>query len=219
MNLAIRWILEDLNYKYKSNNNYRMDIASNIITQWFTIFQQKIFLENDLGIFISRDDNDKKRFYYYKYIDFYLNSLNEYSNFHAGELTLENYDKKITEFLEKRKNPENIIELVKYDFPLTYICSLYNLYPNKEDRMFSFNDIIASYDVPIILEKIINIYDAKRSMKLADLNIPGNNFFATTNQAQLKQDLKNIPWSLLVEYGNSKCFLLLSYIINEFVGK
>ena len=41
---------------------------------------------------------------------------------------------------------------IKYDFPLTYICSLYNLYPNKEDRMFSFNDIIADYDVPIILK-------------------------------------------------------------------
>ena len=221
MNLAIKWILEDLNYKYKSGNNFSMDIASDIITQWYTKFQQKIFLENDLGIFISRYGCHKKEFYYYQYIDFYQVSLNEYSTFHKGELTPKNYDEKITEFFEKRKNPENINELVKYDFPLTYICSLYNLYPNKEDRMFSFKDIIANYDVPIILKKIIDIYDEKRSLNLADLSLPGKNFFAITNHAQLKQDLKNVPWSpeilyyifvssqknpmsfpLLVEFGN-----------------
>ncbi len=200
MNLAIKWILEDLNYKYKSSHNFSMDIASNISAQWFRIFQQKIFLENDLGIFISGYGSHKKEFYYYQYIDFYEDSLNEYSTFHKGELTPKNYDEKITEFFEKRKNPENINELVKFDFPLTYICSLYNLYPNKEDRMFSFTDITADHSVPIILKKIIDIYDEKRSLNFADLQLPGKNFFATTNLEQLRQDIKNIPWSLEIFY-------------------
>lgn len=201
MNLAIKWILEDLNYKLESSNKFSMKIASNINAQWFKIFQQKTFLENDLGIFISRFGSDKKEFYYYQYLDFYQDSLDEYSTFHKDELTSKNYYEKITEFFEKRKNPENVIELARFDLTLTYLCSLYNLYPNKEDRMFSFNDIIAGYDVPIILKKIIDIYDEKRSLVLDDLKIPGNNFFAITNHAQLMQDLKNVPWSPEILYN------------------
>ena len=200
MNLAIKWILEDLNYKYKSSNDFSMDIASNIIIQWYTRFQQKIFLENELGIFISRDGSEKKEFYYYKYLDFYQDSLDEYSIFQKDELTPKNYDDKITEFLKKRKDPKTIIEFVKYDFALTYICSLYNRYPNKEDRMFSFEDIIAGFDIPIILKKIIDIYDEKRSLNFTDLSLPGKNFFAITNLSQLKRDLKNIPWSFEIFY-------------------
>ncbi len=222
MNLAIKWILEDLNYKYKSGNDFSIGIASNIITQWFTLFQQKIFLENDLGIFISRSGSQKKKFYYYQYLDFYQDSLNEYSTFQKDELTPDNYDEKITEFFEKCKKPENIFELVKFDFPLTYICSLYNLYPNKEDRMFSFNDIIADYNIPTILQKIIDIYDEKRSINFADLNIPGKNFFAITNHAQLQQDFKDVPWSpeilyyiLVSSQKNPMSFPLLVEFENE----
>lgn len=196
MNLAIKWILEDLNFKIRSGNDFEMDIASNIMVQWLKIFQQKVFLENDLGIFIRRPGYQEKKFYYYQYLDFYQDSLDDYSTFNKGELTVENYDKKLTEFFEKCRNPENIFELVKFDFPLTYICSLYNLYPNKEDRMFSFTDIIVDFSVPLILQKLINIYDAKRSSNLDDLNLPGKNFFVITDHAQLKQDFRDIPWSL-----------------------
>ncbi len=195
MTLAIKWILEDLNYKYKTDNNFSVEDTNNIVIQWFGLFREKVFLENDLGIFIKQNESHKKEFYYYQCVDFYQDSLDEYSTFHKGELTPENYYQKITDFFEKRNNPENIHELVKYDFPLTYICSLYNLYPNKEDRMFSFKDIIADYSVPIILQKIIDIYNEKRSSNQADLALSGKNFIEITNHIQIIQDLRDTPWS------------------------
>jgi len=201
MNLAIKWILEDLNYKTKQGGNFSQDKASNIMVQWFTLFLQKVLLENDLGIFVSKLNSNLNVFYYYQFFDFYQDSLDEYSNFSKGELTPENYDEKIAKFIEDRNNPEDIIEFVKIDFPLTYICSLYNLYPNMEDRMFSFTDIAADYGVPIILKKIIDVYDVKRSINFDDLKLPGKNFFATTNFGQLRLDISSIHWSLDIFYS------------------
>ena len=222
MSLAIKWILEDINYKTKQDGDFSQEKATNILIQWFTLFLQKVLLENDLGTFISKLNSNQKVFYYYQYFDFYQDSLDEYSNFSKGELTPQNYDEKIAKYLENRNNPEDIIEFVKFDFPLTYICSLYNLYPNTEDRMFSFKDIAADYGVPIILKKIIDIYDVKRSLNFDDLKLPGKNFFATTNFEQLRLDISNIHWSPDIFYSifvtskrNPMSFPLLIEFSNE----
>lgn len=197
MTIGIRWILEDLNYKIKDSQKFEMGADSKILASWSRLNLQRIYLENELGIFIKNEEVGIK-FYNFKQLLEYHNSVGEFSTFHERSLNKDNLKEKIKNFFDKQNNPSSASEMISNDFPLTYLTSLYEKYPDKEDRIFSFEDVLES-SIPSILAHIIELYDNRRVFRREELGIM--NFFAETSLAQLKEELKNIPWSFDLIYS------------------
>ena len=190
--LGIKWILEDLNFISKTSENYQDTIFS-LPQEWIIYFQRLIYLENDLGNIII-DSNNNEKFYYHEKLKFYLNSLNQFGLLNPNEIKHEKYNEIKQEILEKEIDSKYVEEFAKIHLPLYFVCITYAQYPNMNDRIFSFEDILYNPIVIDYLGYIIDEYKDKRARSPEEWS-KENPYFLSIDFNQLKSDIPKIFWN------------------------
>lgn len=158
-NIALKWILEDLNLKTNDSNIYSREIFG-IPIEWQSEFLKKIYLKNGLGFFIKKDD--KEVFYFTQKLDFYHQSLNPFGLIEPNQIPEEKKTEIITILLEKEKDENYIQRIINFDLPLIFVCMSYLQYPNREDKIFTFEDVLFDPSVIQIISDIHSYYKDKR---------------------------------------------------------
>ncbi|KKN31891.1 hypothetical protein LCGC14_0819350 [marine sediment metagenome] len=195
--IGLNWILEDLNYIGTELPALYSEIPLEILKNWLILFRKKIFLENGLGFYI-KNEIDNYFFYYTKEWVSYGKSLSQFG-FIEPEFLLDDLDLihgSLDQMEKIEQDKEGLKKFVKKDFSLRLISALYDVYPNRTDRLFSFDDIL--YDdtgmIPYALQRIYNYYDDKRSHDLDEFKNTGKPLFFKTNYLSLTQNIPELPW-------------------------
>lgn len=192
-NLAINWILEDLNYKCHDFSNFSTNIVM-ILREWLILYRKKVFLENKLGTFIL-DKEGKKYFYYYKIWVLYNDSLSQFSIIDPERFEQQELEQLTKVLFEKEKESGYIEKYAKTDFPIGLMSLLYHIYPNKNDRIFSFNDIL--YDdtgmIPYAINRISTYYNDKRALTYTELGETEKPYFVIRNYNELISETNELP--------------------------
>ncbi len=194
-NIALKWILEDLNFKVMQSNNYSNEIFE-IPLKWLHVFKNKIYMENELGFFVE-DHEGIRHFYYFQLLDFYNKSLNQFGLIEPKIVEPDKYNSILQDLLEKESDPNYVQEFVNFDLPLIFVCISYLQYPNKNDRIFTFEDII--YDIKVIqhIADIYSFYNNKRAISPEECD-SGGKYYIIKSFKELEQDIPQIMWDDLL---------------------
>lgn len=212
-NLGIKWILEDLNYYYKGSEEFSQEILS-IPNEWLIIFAEKTNIENDLGINIKDHEGNIYHYYFQKWI-FYGDSLYQYGIVDPVKINTEEYIEMTKNMVEKESDLIYMNNFVRYRLPIIFLSALYFIYPDKKEKMFSFDDIFnvsesninQSFLEPYSIAKIYTFYSRKRSLLEKQTN--KRLLFIHRTLSELKYDLKNLPW-----YENLLPYFIISSQVN-----
>ncbi|MBN1800789.1 MAG: hypothetical protein JW891_04740 [Candidatus Lokiarchaeota archaeon] len=160
---------------------------------------------------------DNERFYYFEKLEFYFNSLNQFGMFDPTKLDKKENIEIIKELLKKEKNSEYAKQMAFIHIPLFFVCMAYQQYPNAEDRIFSFEDIL--YD-PIVIDYlgyIYNQYKDKRARSPKEWS-HDNPCFLYIDFNNLKKDIPKIEWNQMLkthiissQYNSMSFPLLIEY--------
>ena len=196
-NVAIKWILEDLNFKTQQSDEYSNDTFT-IPLRWLQFFKRMIYMRNNLGFFIE-DKLGPRQFYYFQILDFYNDSLNQFGLIEPNRIDPVKFNSILEDLLAKESDPNYVKEFINFDLPLIFVCMSYLQYPNMEDRIFTFQDII--YDIKIIqyIADIYSYYNDKRASSPEECN-SGGTYYIIKSFKELKKDFPQIIWDDLLYY-------------------
>jgi len=195
-NIALKWILEDLNLKTNDSNVYSKEIFG-IPIEWQSEFLKKIYLKNGLGFFIKKDD--KEVFYFTQMLDYYHQSLNSFGLIEPNQIPEEKKSEIIDILLEKEKDEAYIQRIINFDLPLFFVCMSYLQYPNIEDRIFTFEDILFDPSVIQIISDIQSYYKDKRPTTPKECE-DGQKYFIVKKIEDLRNELSHIKWNETLEH-------------------
>ena len=198
INLGLKWILEDLNYSYNKINNFSQEII-NIPEQWIILNFEKTNLENDLGVYI-KDKNDNAYFYYFQKWIFYSDSLTQHGIINPDTVEINEYNELARKMLEKEIDVNYMIKFVRNDFPNLFLSTLYFIYPDRKEKMFSFNDVFnvsksefqKSFPEVYSITQILNYYPIQRNKFEQGLN--KEFFFVSKTYLELKREVPDLSW-------------------------
>ena len=189
-NLALKWILKDLNFKVNGNNDYKQEVFG-IPLEWQSIFCKKVYIENNLGFYIKKDD--KEHFFFTQKLDNYHKSLNQFGLVEPTHISEEKMNRIVEDILEKEKDVDYIKRIINLDLPLTFVCMSYNQYPNMKDRIFSFEDILYDPSVIQIISDLHSYYRDKRPKTPEECD-DSKKYFIVNKMQELKTELNHIKW-------------------------
>ena len=195
-NFGIKWILEDLLLFNKVTDDYKNEIFL-IPLKWLDHFKKKIYLENDLGYLILDKENNE-RFYFFEKLGFYFNSLHQFGLVNPKTINPDDFKKIKKEILKKEEDANYTKEFVNIHLPLYFVCLSYLQYPNINDRVFSFKDIVYHPIIIDYLGLIINEYKDQRARNQREWS-KSNPYFKLLTIDQLKQDIPSINWTRNLE--------------------
>ena len=182
-NIGIKWILEDLNYYLTPSKESKNEIFE-IPNKWLNTFKRKVYIENNLGIFI-KDKMNNQYFYQYQIFDIYNKSLIYFGIFPQEGVSSEKFSEIYNKMLEEQSDPEVIKNIVENKLPLLFTHLVYELYPDYENKIFSFDDILYDNTIPDLIGMIVNKTEEKLGPTLNELfekgiyfiSIPSDKFF------------------------------------------
>ncbi|MHA1232612.1 MAG: hypothetical protein ACTSPQ_18425 [Candidatus Helarchaeota archaeon] len=190
-NIGIKWILEDLLFFERKTDDYQDEICI-IPLKWLLLFQKKIYLENNLG-FLILDKKNTEKFYFFEKLNFYHDSLKQFGLI-PRVIDSNEFQEIKNDLLKKEKNLEYVRELVNIHLPIYFVCMAYLQYPNIEDRIFSFEDILYT---PKLIDYIGIIIDTYKNQVARNQNERNNGryYFKIIPLNQLKKDTSKIKWT------------------------
>ena len=195
--IGLNWIMEDLNHYSNKLSSLYSELPLQILKDWINLFRKKIFLENELGFFI---ENETGIIYYYytKTWVLYEKSLSQFG-FVEPEYISDDLDLlhgSLDQMKKFEKDKDILKKFVEKDFSLRLISSLYDVYPDRFNKLFSFEDIL--YDdsgmIPYALQRIYNYFDTKRSHDFEEVRNSGKPLFIKTSYTDLIQSIPELPW-------------------------
>lgn len=193
-NIGIKWILEDHDFLYNYAEDYDWDIFF-IPFYWFKNRNRLIYLKNDLGFEIFKDES-KPEFYYFKKLDLYFKSLYHFGVMSVDEKDSEKYHNHLNKLFELEKSPDTKRLYAQTDFRLTLLSQAYNEYPDKEHKMFSFENLLMNKQIPDRVWFIFNYYNKKRAKNLKELS-KRNHYFVIRDYNHFLLDVGFIPWEIV----------------------
>ncbi len=195
--IGLNWIIEDLNHYSNKLSSLYSERPLQILQDWINFFRKKIFLENELGFFIE-NETGVIYFYYTKTWVLYEKSLSQFG-FVEPEYISDDLDLlhgSLDQMKKFEKDKDILKKFVEKDFSLRLISSLYDVYPDRLNKLFSFEDIL--YDdsgmIPYALQRIYNYFDTKRSHDFEEVRNSGKPLFIKTSYADLIQSIPELPW-------------------------
>ncbi len=218
-NIALKWILEDLNLKTGDSKEYSKEIFG-IPLEWQSEFLKKVYLKNGLGFFIKK--NHKEIFYFTQMLDYYHQSLNSFGLIEPNQIPEERRSEIIDNLLEKEKDEGYIQRIINFDLPLNFVCMSYLQYPNIEDRIFTFEDILFDPSVIQIISDIQSFYKDKRPTTPKECE-DGQTYFIVKKMEDLRKELSHIKWDetlkryIITSKSNPLSFPLLIKYKNDIV--
>ncbi len=189
-NLALKWILEDLNFKVNGNNDYKQEVFE-IPIEWQTLFCKKIYIENNLGFYIKK--NDTEHFYFTQKLDNYHKSLIQFGMVESTNISEEKMNRIVEDIIEKERDVDYIKRIINLELPLTFVCMSYNQYPNMNDRIFSFKDILYHPSVIQVISDLHSYYKDKRPKTPEECD-DSKKYFIVKKMQELEIELNHIQW-------------------------
>lgn len=166
-NIGIKWILEDHDFLYYYTKDYDWDIFD-IPFYWYKNRNRLIYLKNELGFEIIKDESETE-FYYFEKLNLYFKSLYHFGVMSGDEIDSEKYHNHLNKLFELEKSPDTKKSYAQTDFRLTLLSQAYNEYPDKEHKMFSFDNLLMNKQIPDIVWSIFNFYNKKRAKNLKEI--------------------------------------------------